>query len=135
MSEVQFRAALLQTVPVLRQRRAIRVHPGGPRAHLSEGREEFLHILRIPHDGREGHRADHLRAALAGSAGSSAGAPAGCSPGLREPLQEIILPPDLASSLSRALFVSSAPPRTLCWSKRFVLEVFRPCLPSCDMAV
>ena len=41
--------------------KAVRVQPANSRAHCEKGRQEQLHLLRIPHDRREGYLARQLR--------------------------------------------------------------------------
>jgi hypothetical protein len=66
-------------------------HPAHPGAHLSQGRQEFLHLLRISHDHRKRYRANVLHAAERAwfRASQRASAPHRCPPSLREPFQKV----------------------------------------------
>src|SRR5229473_2245864 len=88
---VAVRIALLQTVPLLRFRRAVRMHLADSGTHLSQGRQERLHLLRIPHDHRKRYRANLLYSAGRRWLHASFWPPAPHRrpPGLRKPLQEV----------------------------------------------
>src|SRR5258707_4655687 len=75
------------------------------RAHLAQGREEHLHLLRISHHHRKRHRAHNLLPASATSSyrGSRSFASPRRSPSFRKPLQEVV-----QSLFIRACF--SSPP-------------------------
>src|SRR5438094_10344747 len=84
------RIALLQAVPLFRFRRAVRMHPADPGAHLSQRREEYVQVLRIPHDHRKRYRANVLYSAFGIRFRSlCSSAPHGRPPGLRESVQEV----------------------------------------------
>src|SRR6267143_835788 len=69
------------------------MHPADPGTHLSQGRQERLHLLRIPHDHRKRYRANFLYSAGSSwfRAPSGPPAPHGRPPGLPHRLWEIVL--------------------------------------------
>src|ERR1700687_4479498 len=92
------------------------MHAADPGTHLSQRRQERLHLLRIPHDHRKRYRANFLYSA--GSpwfrAPSWPPAPHGRSPGLRKPLQEVAALSDLRFDTAP----NNAPPSVLFCSKQ-----------------
>src|SRR5260370_28781374 len=93
------------------------MHSANPGTHLPQRRQEFLYLLRIPHDHRKGHRTHLLHSAKRPRFRASQwpSAPHRRAPSLRKPFQKVASfspvchpPPSEQSALASTLSVSTA---------------------------